>query len=76
MDCGAYMQVVTGRIRKIAKSDYWHGRVSVCPHGTTRLQTGRIFMKFYISVLFGKKKQTIEKILVSLISDNNSGYFT
>jgi len=51
--------------------------MSVCPsvslHGTTRLPSGRIFMKFLISVFLEK---SAEKLLAPLKSDQNAGYFT
>ena len=53
--------------------------MSVCPSvrpsaWNNSAPTGRIFMKFGISVSFEKK--TVEKMLVSLKSDKNNVYFT
>ena len=70
-----YISVVFRRVRKVAKSDY--SLRHVCPSfrlstSNNSAPTGQIFMKFNILVFLEK----IDKILVSLKSDKNNGYFT
>jgi hypothetical protein len=59
------------RVRKIAKSDYeLHIRPSALNNSAP---TRRFFIKFGCLSVFRK---SVEKILVSLISDKNNGQFT
>jgi hypothetical protein len=45
--------------------------LSVCPHGTLGLPTGRIFVKFHVWVFFEK---SVEKIQFSVKADKNNAY--
>jgi len=55
------------RVRKTVKSDCF--LLHVCPSaGNNSASNGRIFMSIF--------RKSVEKILVSLISNNNNGYFT
>ena len=75
--CTGMCSVIRG-VRQIAKSDHWirHARLSVCPsvcpHGTTRLLPER----FSWNWIFLHFRKSVEKVQVSLTSDENSGYFT
>jgi hypothetical protein len=68
---------VSRRVRKFSKSDYKLLRVcppfrpSVCPHGTALLPLDGIWINL-ISIY----EKSVEKIQVSLKSDNNNVYFT
>jgi hypothetical protein len=70
--------IVFRLFRKITKSD-WLGApfcmpvsLSVRLHGTTELPLDG----FWLSLVFGVLRKTVEKVQVSLEPDKNNGYFT
>jgi hypothetical protein len=58
------------RVRKMAKSDYWLRRMSICQSAwNNSAPAGRIFMKFDIRVFF----EDLSTINISLKSEKNNG---
>jgi hypothetical protein len=64
-------------VRQIAKSDQWmrHARLFVCPSIRTE-QLGSYWADFHKIGYFGIFRKSVEKVQVTLTSDENNGYFT